>query len=124
MTSLILIVYLFEISGRFAVLAQILFIVLATGTAVTASLLLLAPDLIDETEQQRVKTILNHKAFKCLWVVAILGLFMPSKQTMYTVLGLYIGSEVVSEASKSPLYDKAYKVLERSIDEYLKEEEK
>jgi len=124
MTSLILIVYLFEILGRFAVLAHTLFIVLAAGTIVTASLLLLTSDLINKTEKQRIKTILNHKAFKCLWVVAILGLFMPSKQTMYTALGLYIGSEVVSEAAKSPLYDKAHKVLERSIDEYLKEEEK
>lgn len=121
MTNIILVVYLVEVFSKIGLLSEILLIVLSVATCAMVLYLVFHTSDYYEEERKHVKGVLNHKVFKCLWVVCLLGLLTPSKQTMDIVLGLYVGNEVVTEISKSPLYNKAYKVLEKSIDEYLQD---
>lgn len=121
MTNIILAVYLVGVFGKISLLAGLLLIVLSAATCVMILYLAFHTSDYYEAEREQVKSVLNHKVFKCLWVVCLLGLLIPSKQTTHIILGLYVGNEVVTELSNSPLYNKAYKALEKSIDEYLQE---
>lgn len=121
MTNIILAVYLVGVFSNLSFLAGLLLLVLSVATCVMVLYLAFHPSDYYEAERTHVKGVLNHKVFKCLWVVCLLGLLIPSKQTTHIVLGLYVGNEVATEISKSPLYNKAYKALEKYIDEYLQE---
>ena len=68
--------------------------------------------------------ILKAKWFYTLWFICLLNLFIPQKQTMHLMAGLYLGNEVITEVSKSPLAQKAYKLTEQKLDEYLTEPNK
>lgn len=48
------------------------------------------------------------------------NVLIPQKQTLILISSLYIGENVITEVSKSPLYDKAYKLAEAKLDELLK----
>lgn len=121
MTNIILAIYLGGVFSKISFLSGLLLIGLSIATCAMVLYLVFHTSDYYEAERTHVKGVLNHKVFKCLWVVCLLGLLIPSKQTTHIILGLYVGNEVVTEISKSPLYDKAYKALEKSIDEYLQE---
>lgn len=124
MAHLILAIYFIETFDRFGFLVSLLLSVMALTTCVMGLYLTINTSDYYAKGREQVKCLFKSKWFKYLWVIAILGLLVPSKQTMHIMLGLHVGNEVVTEVTKSSLYEKAYKLLEKAIEEQLQEETK
>lgn len=124
MTNLILAIYFIETFDKFGVIVSSLLFIMALTTCFMGLYLTLHTSEYYVKEREQVKCLFKSKWFKYLWVIAILGLLVPSKQTMHIMLGLHVGNEVVTEITKSPLYEKAYKLLEKTIEEQLQEDNK
>lgn len=124
MTNLILAVYFIETFDRFGFILSLLLSVMSLTTCVMGLYLTLHTSEYYAKDREQVKSLFKSKWFKYLWVIAILSLLVPSKQTMHIMLGLHVGNEVVTEVTKSPLYEKAYKLLEKTIEEQLQEDNK
>jgi hypothetical protein len=65
------------------------------------------------------------KLFKRLCIVLSLAIFFnvvtPSKNTVYMMLGVQVTGNLIQEASKSPITEKALQLLESKLDEAIKE---
>lgn len=121
MTNLILTVYLIDLFNTISALTKVLFVFIVPITIFMYMFMLIHTSDYNERARNLIKNIFSSKWFKSLWVISILGLLIPSKQSMYVMLGLHVGNNVITEVSKSPIYNKAYKVLEKSLDDYLNE---
>lgn len=122
MTNLILTVYLIDLFHTISALTKILFVFIVPSTIFMYMFMLIHTSDYYEKTRNLIKNTFSSKWFTSLWVISILGLLIPSKQSMYVMLGLHVGNSMITEVSKSPIYNKAYKVLEKSLDEYLNEE--
>lgn len=122
MTNLILTVYLIDLLNTISALTKILLVFIVPTTIAMYMFVLIETSNYSEKARNLIKITFSSKLFKSLWIISILGLFMPSKQSMYTMLGLHVGNNIVTEVAKSPIYNKAYKVLEKSLDDYLNKE--
>lgn len=65
------------------------------------------------------------KLFKRLCIVLSVAIFFnvvtPSKNTIYMMLGVQVTGNLIQEASKSPITEKALQLLESKLDEAIKE---
>ena len=65
------------------------------------------------------------KVFKRLCIVLSVAIFFnvvtPSKNTVYMILGVQVTGNLIQEASKSPITEKALQLLESKLDEAIKE---
>ena len=65
------------------------------------------------------------KLFKRLCIVLSLAIFFnvvtPNKNTIYMMLGVQVTGNLIQEASKSPITEKALQLLESKLDEAIKE---
>lgn len=122
MTNLILTVYLIDLFNTISALTKILLAFIVPTTIAMYMFVLIETSSYSEKARNLIKLTFSSKLFKSLWVISILGLLIPSKQSMYVMLGLHLGNNVITEVSKSPIYNKAYRVLEKSLDDYLNEE--
>lgn len=122
MTNLILTVYLIDLFNTISALTKILLAFIVPTTIAMYMFVLIETSSYSEKARNLIKLTFSSKLFKSLWVISILGLLIPSKQSMYVMLGLHVGNNVITEVSKSPIYNKAYRVLEKSLDDYLNEE--
>lgn len=65
------------------------------------------------------------KVVKRLCIVLSVAIFFnvvtPSKNTIYMMLGVQATSNLIQEASKSPITEKALQLLESKLDEAIKE---
>lgn len=60
------------------------------------------------------------KKFLSLIIVGTsLLIFLPSKTTMYTMLGLKLGKEIVQSESVSSVLEKTYKIIDNKLDSIL-----
>ena len=122
---LYLIVYFFDIYG------DILLLVKSTGLVL--SLLVVLPyiiiglinaDMFDLTvdDAQKVKESnikISKKSLKYALFAIILATFLPSKQGLAMLGGVYVGQQVYEGISQSELVNKAVKVLNIELDGYL-----
>lgn len=56
-----------------------------------------------------------------LSVAIFFNVMVPSKNTIYMMLGVKATGEVINEINKSPIAEKAYLLLEHKLDEALKD---
>lgn len=65
------------------------------------------------------------KVVKRLCIVLSVAIFFnivtPSKNTIYMMLGVQVTGNLIQEASKSPITEKALQLLESKLDEAIKE---
>jgi hypothetical protein len=65
------------------------------------------------------------KVVKRLCIVLSVAIFFnvvtPSKNTVYMMLGVQVTGNLIQEASKSPITEKALQLLESKLDEAIKE---
>lgn len=65
------------------------------------------------------------KLFKRMGIILSLAIFFnivtPSKNTIYMMLGVQVTGNLIQEASKSPITEKALQLLESKLDEAIKE---
>lgn len=122
MGNVILLVYLIDIFHTLSIFTKLLLFLVIAATSCMGVFLAIHSSEYYKKERDEIKSMCRSKVFKSLWIIALLGLLIPSKQSMYIILGLHVGNNIITETPNSPLYNKAYKVLEKSLNDILIEE--
>ena len=130
---LYLIVYFFDIYGDILLLTKglgVFFAVLAIIAYV--SFCVVDADMVYLSDEDKRKALdgnkrMGKKSLKYTLVAVLLATFLPSKQGLAMLGGVYVGQQVYEGISQSELVGKAVKVLnielDRYLDKYLKEKE-
>ncbi|WFF39248.1 hypothetical protein LU290_03230 [Moraxella nasibovis] len=121
MSDLILYLYLIDIFGNLSfALMFVLFVLLAALTVAT----IIMASHADIYGFDEVKPFLYKVYIPALLVFCVLGLLkiaVPSKQTMYTALGLYTANQVMQQPQMVEVGNQAMRILQAKLDEYEKE---
>lgn len=130
---LYLIVYFFDIYGDILFLTKglgVFFAVLAIIAYV--SFCVVDADMVYLSDEDKRKALddnkrMGKKSLKYTLVAVLLATFLPSKQGLAMLGGVYVGQQVYDGISQSELVGKAVKVLnielDGYLDKYLKEKE-
>lgn len=130
---LYLIVYFFDIYGDILFLIKslgVFFVLLAIIAYV--SFCVIDTDMISLSKEDKHKVLdgnkrMGKKSLKYILVTMLLATFLPSKQGLAMLGGVYVGQQVYEGISQSELVGKAVKVLnielDGYLDKYLKEKE-
>lgn len=130
---LYLIVYFFDIYGDILFLAKGLGVFFALLAIIAyVSFCVVDADMVYLSEEDKRKALdgnkrMGKKSLKYTLVAVLLATFLPSKQGLAMLGGVYVGQQVYEGISQSELVGKAVKVLnielDGYLDKYLKEKE-
>lgn len=130
---LYLIVYFFDIYGDILLLTKGLGVFFALLAIIAyISFCVIDADMVYLSEEDKRKALdgnkrMGKKSLKYTLVAVLLATFLPSKQGLAMLGGVYVGQQVYEGISQSELVGKAVKVLnielDGYLDKYLKEKE-
>lgn len=130
---LYLIVYFFDIYGDILFLTKGLGVFFALLAIIAyVSFCVVDADMVYLSEEDKRKALdgnkrMGKKSLKYTLVAVLLATFLPSKQGLAMLGGVYVGQQVYEGISQSELVKKAVKVLnielDGYLDKYLKEKE-
>lgn len=130
---LYLIVYFFDIYGDILLLTKGLGVFFALLAIIAyVSFCVVDADMVYLSEEDKRKALdgnkrMGKKSLKYTLVAVLLATFLPSKQGLAMLGGVYVGQQVYDGISQSELVGKAVKVLnielDGYLDKYLKEKE-
>lgn len=130
---LYLIVYFFDIYGDILFLTKGLGVFFALLAIIAyVSFCVVDADMVYLSEEDKRKALdgnkrMGKKSLKYTLVAVLLATFLPSKQGLAMLGGVYVGQQVYEGISQSELVGKAVKVLnielDGYLDKYLKEKE-
>lgn len=121
MNDLILYLYLIDIVNSIDFVLKIAAVVSVVILASVAFYLISESWRLDGDD---TKHIVNKYCKPVVVVLVITGLMLaviPSKQTMYTVLGLYTANQVLQQPQMVGVGNQAMRILQAKLDEYEKE---
>lgn len=77
-----------------------------------------------DTEDEGYKEFcdITKSIFTTTLILLLLAVFIPSKTTAYTLLGIKLGQTVVSKPEVQNKVDKLSKVIDVKLDQYIQEE--
>lgn len=130
---LYLIVYFFDIYGDILLLTKGLGVFFALLAIIAyVSFCVVDADMVYLSDEDKRKVLdgnkrMGKKSLKYTLVAVLLATFLPSKQGLAMLGGVYVGQQVYEGISQSELVGKAVKVLnielDGYLDKYLKEKE-
>lgn len=130
---LYLIVYFFDIYGDILLLTKGLGVFFALLAIIAyVSFCVVDADMVYLSDEDKRKALdgnkrMGKKSLKYTLVAVLLATFLPSKQGLAMLGGVYVGQQVYDGISQSELVGKAVKVLnielDGYLDKYLKEKE-
>ena len=130
---LYLIVYFFDIYGDILFLTKGLGVFFALLAIIAyVSFCVVDADMVYLSDEDKRKALdgnkrMGKKSLKYTLVTVLLATFLPSKQGLAMLGGVYVGQQVYEGISQSELVGKAVKVLnielDGYLDKYLKEKE-
>ena len=130
---LYLIVYFFDIYGDILFLTKGLGVFFALLAIIAyVSFCVVDADMVYLSDEDKRKALdgnkrMGKKSLKYTLVAVLLATFLPSKQGLAMLGGVYVGQQVYDGISQSELVGKAVKVLnielDGYLDKYLKEKE-
>lgn len=124
MNELIYIIYAVDVLSTMSYLARnflgVLFIVTLILSAVSPLIL----EMLDVSFPTAIKYIPTKTIITTVTISIISIILIPSKQTMYTMLAVKVGGDVVTEIADNEIAGKAIQLLEQKIDEQLEQKEK
>lgn len=130
---LYLIVYFFDIYGDILFLTKGLGVFFALLTIIAyVSFCVVDADMVYLSDEDKRKALdgnkrMGKKSLKYTLIAVLLATFLPSKQGLAMLGGVYVGQQVYEGISQSELVGKAVKVLnielDGYLDKYLKEKE-
>lgn len=130
---LYLIVYFFDIYGNILFLIKGLGVFFALLAIIAyVSFCVVDADMVYLSDEDKRKALdgnkrMGKKSLKYTLVAVLLATFLPSKQGLAMLGGVYVGQQVYEGISQSELVGKAVKVLnielDGYLDKYLKEKE-
>ena len=122
---LYLIVYFFDIYGDILLLTKGLGVFFALLAIIAyVSFCVIDADMISLSKEDKHKVLdgnkrMGKKSLKYILAAMLLATFLPSKQGLAMLGGVYVGQQVYEGISQSELVGKAVKVLNTELDGYL-----
>lgn len=122
---LYLIVYFFDIYGDILFLTKGLGVFFALLAIIAyISFCVVDADMVYLSDEDKRKALdgnkrMGKKSLKYTLVAVLLATFLPSKQGLAMLGGVYVGQQVYEGISQSELVGKAVKVLNTELDGYL-----
>lgn len=122
---LYLIVYFFDIYGDILFLTKGLGVFFALLAIIAyVSFCVVDADMVYLSDEDKRKALdgnkrMGKKSLKYTLVAVLLATFLPSKQGLAMLGGVYVGQQVYEGISQSELVGKAVKVLNTELDGYL-----
>lgn len=114
--------YLADVVESIGSISGITILVISIALGVLVSVYMLAYSNGDVNEKDKpFYTKLIKRLSIILSVAIFFNVVVPSKNTIYMMLGVKATGEVISEINKSPIAEKAYLLLEHKLDEALKD---
>lgn len=122
MSAIMWFLYLADVVSSIGSISGFTILVIGVGLVVAIPIYVVAYSNGDVREENKP---FYNKLFKRLCIVLSLAIFFnvvtPSKNTIYMMLGVQVTGNLIQEASKSPITEKALQLLESKPDEAIKE---
>ena len=122
MSAIMWFLYLADVVNSIGAISGFTILVIGVGLVVAIPIYVVAYSNGDVKEENKS---FYSKLFKRLCIVLSLAIFFnvvtPSKNTIYMMLGVQVTGNLIQEASKSPITEKALQLLESKLDEAIKE---
>ena len=122
MSAIMWFLYLADVVSSIGFISSLFILVIGIGTAIAVPIYAIAYSNGDVKEESKP---FYSRLFKRAGVILSIAIFFnvvtPSKNTIYMMLGVQVTGNLIQEASKSPITEKALQLLESKLDEAIKE---
>lgn len=122
MSAIMWFLYLADVVSSIGAISGVTILAIGVALVVATPVYVVAYSNGDVKEENKP---FYSKVFKRLCIVLSVAIFFnvvtPSKNTIYMMLGVQVTGNLIQEASKSPITEKALQLLESKLDEAIKE---
>nr|DAX43095.1 MAG TPA: hypothetical protein [Caudoviricetes sp.] len=122
MSAIMWFLYLADVVSSIVDISGFIILIIGVALVVAIPIYVVAYNNGDVKEENKP---FYSKVFKRLCIVLSVAIFFnvvtPSKNTVYMMLGVQVTGNLIQEASKSPITEKALQLLESKLDEAIKE---
>lgn len=74
--------------------------------------------LDDEIDEKVAKKVIKYASIFFI-VLSLIVVFVPKKETMYLMIGAYLGTQIAEKPEVSEKLSKVYKIIDLKLDEVL-----
>lgn len=74
--------------------------------------------LDDEIDEKVAKKVIKYSSIFFI-VLSLIVVFVPKSETMYLMIGAYLGTQIVEKPEVSEKLSKVYKIIDHKLDEVL-----
>lgn len=113
------IIYLIDVITPLKYVFTLLFVV---GLAATTASVVSIVDSNTKDEDYKKFCDITKRVFTTTLILLLLAVFIPSKTTAYTLLGIKLGQIAVSKPEVQNKVDKLSKIIDIKLDQYIQEE--
>ena len=122
MSAIMWFLYLADVVSSIGFISALFILVIGIGLTVAVPIYAIAYSNGDvKEESEPFYSRLFKRAGVILSVAIFFNVVTPSKNTIYMMLGVQVTGNLIQEASKSPITEKALQLLESKLDEAIKE---
>lgn len=122
MSAIMWFLYLADVVNSIGFISGLAVFITTVAICVTALIFTIAYCNGDIDEDKKTFFTKAVRKFSIILLVSIVfNVVTPSKNTIYMMLGVQVTGNLIQEASKSPITEKALQLLESKLDEAIKE---
>lgn len=122
MSAIMWFLYLADVVSSIGDISGFIILIIGVALVVAIPIYVVAYNNGDVKEENKP---FYAKLLKRLSIILSIAIFFnvvtPSKNTIYMMLGVQVTGNLIQEASKSPITEKALQLLESKLDEAIKE---
>jgi hypothetical protein len=122
MSAIMWFLYLADVVSSIGDISGLIILIIGVALVVAIPIYVVAYNNGDVKEENKP---FYAKLLKRLSIILSITIFfnvvIPSKNTIYMMLGVQVTGNLIQEASKSPITEKALQLLESKLDEAIKE---
>ena len=111
-------IYLINVFESIQKLACIFLIIGVCLIGVAFLFSVVSNSLDDEIDKKVAKKIIKYSSIFFI-VLSLIVVFVPKSETMYLMIGAYLGTQIVEKPEVSEKLSKVYKIIDFKLDEVL-----
>ena len=111
-------IYLINVFESMQKLACIFLIIGVCLIGVAFLFSVLSNSLDDEIDEKVAKKVIKFSSIFFI-VLSLIVVFVPKSETMYLMIGAYLGTQIVEKPEVSEKLSKVYKIIDLKLDEVL-----
>ena len=111
-------IYLINVFENIQTLACILLIIGVCLIGVAFLFSVVSNSLDDEIDEKVAKKVIKFSSIFFI-VLSLIVVFVPKSETIYLMIGAYLGTQIVEKPEVSEKLSKVYKIIDLKLDEVL-----